>query len=196
MIEILRERTRKVQRAIIVIPTALRNVPWGGASMKKSNWLIIGILVVASIIFLAMWYALGFNLVDDPLDLVVSIVWWVVIVAVCLLINWSEQKRRRALRTSFIAPGLIYNPEAGIVRIEGEQSYTPTLERMLDSLAYDFDHEEVSNDQRIRFTYIVRSDKFSDNGDTWEGEVVKITDPDNIRYFQNRGELARLIDAV
>lgn len=28
--------------------------------MKKSNWLIVGLLVVASVIFLAMWYALGF----------------------------------------------------------------------------------------------------------------------------------------
>ena len=42
--------------------------------MKKSNWLIVGLLVVASVIFLAMWYALGFNLIDDPLDLIVSIV--------------------------------------------------------------------------------------------------------------------------
>lgn len=30
--------------------------------MKKSNWLIAGLLVVASVIFLAMWYVLGFNL--------------------------------------------------------------------------------------------------------------------------------------
>lgn len=182
------------QEFIAIIPAAQKCVV-GGVSMKKSNWLIVGILVVASIVFLAMWYALDFNLVDDPLDLVISIVWWVVIVAVCLAINWSEQKRRRSLRTSFLAPGLIYNPEAGIVRIN-EEAYTPVLERVLDSLAYDFNHEEVANDQRIRFTYIVRSNKFSDSGDTWEGEVVKISDPDNIRYFQSKGELARLIDTV
>lgn len=61
--------------------------------MKKSNWLIAGLLVVASVIFLAMWYVMGFNLIDDPLDLVISIVWWVVIIAICLLIQWSENKR-------------------------------------------------------------------------------------------------------
>ena len=60
--------------------------------MKKSNWLIAGLLVVASVIFLAMWYVMGFNLIDDPLDLVISIVWWVVIIAICLLIQWSENK--------------------------------------------------------------------------------------------------------
>lgn len=163
--------------------------------MRKSNWLIVGILVVASIVFLAMWYALGFNLADDPLDLVISIVWWVVIVAVCLAINWSEQKRRRSLRTSFLAPGLIYNPEAGIVRIN-EEAYTPALERVLDNLDYDLDQKEVSNDQRIRFTHIVRSDKFADKGNTWRGEVVKVATPDDVRYFQSKAELSRLIDAV
>lgn len=60
--------------------------------MKKSNWLIVGLFVVASVIFLAMWYVMGFNLIDDPLDLVISIVWWVVIIAICLLIQWSENK--------------------------------------------------------------------------------------------------------
>lgn len=44
--------------------------------MRKSNYLILGILVVASIFFLWMWYALNFNLVDNPLDLVLTIVWW------------------------------------------------------------------------------------------------------------------------
>lgn len=84
--------------------------------MKKSNWLIVGLLVVASVIFLAMWYVLGFNLIDDPLDLVVSIVWWVVIIAICLLIQWSENKRRRSIRTTLLAPGVMYNPEVGCCR--------------------------------------------------------------------------------
>lgn len=47
--------------------------------MRKSNYLILGILVVASIFFLWMWYALNFNLVDNPLDLVLTIVWWAVV---------------------------------------------------------------------------------------------------------------------
>lgn len=85
--------------------------------MKKSNWLIVGLLVVASVIFLAMWYVLGFNLIDDPLDLVVSIVWWVVIIAICLLIQWSENKRRRSIRTTLLAPGVMYNPEVGVVEV-------------------------------------------------------------------------------
>lgn len=105
--------------------------------MKKSNWLIVAVLVVASFIFLAAWYVLGFNLIDDPLDLVVTIVWWVLIIVVCLLINWSENKRRRSLRTAFLAPGVIYNPEAGIVRVDSD-AYVPTLQSVLRNLDYSF----------------------------------------------------------
>lgn len=163
--------------------------------MRKSNWVIVAILVVASVIFLAMWYALGFNLVDDPLDLVVTIVWWVVIVAVCVLIKWSENKRRRFLRTSFLGSGVIYNPEAGIVRVESGE-YVPALQRVLRNLDYSFDEKNINNDQRIRFTYIVRTDKFSDNGSTWVGEVVKVSDPDDVRRFNSRVELAQLLTAA
>lgn len=164
--------------------------------MRKSNWLIIGILAVASVVYLVAWYVMGLDKVDAPFDLVITVVWWVVIVAACLFINWSESKRRRSIRTSFLAPGLIYNPEAGIVRIDTAQSYTPALQQMLGNLDYDFEDQESTNDQRIRFTFIVRSDKFSDGGNTWMGEVVKVSNPNEVHYFQNKRELARLIDAA
>lgn len=104
--------------------------------MKKSNWLIAGLLVVASVIFLAMWYVMGFNLIDDPLDLVISIVWWVVIIAICLLIQWSENKRQRSIRTTLLAPGVLYNPEVGVVQVAPGQTHAQTLERILSNLTY------------------------------------------------------------
>ena len=42
--------------------------------MRKSNWLVVAIAAVAAGLMLWAWYALGFNHVDDPLDLVVAIV--------------------------------------------------------------------------------------------------------------------------
>lgn len=111
--------------------------------MKKSNWLIAGLLVVASVIFLAMWYVMGFNLIDDPLDLVISIVWWVVIIAICLLIQWSENKRQRSIRTTLLAPGVLYNPEVGVVQVAPGQTHAQTLERILSNLTYGFDTEET-----------------------------------------------------
>ncbi len=164
--------------------------------MKKSNWLIAGLLVVASVIFLAMWYVMGFNLIDDPLDLVISIVWWVVIIAICLLIQWSENKRQRSIRTTLLAPGVLYNPEVGVVQVAPGQTHAQTLERILSNLTYGFDTEENVNEQHIRFKQIVRSKKFANNGDTWTGEVVDVANPNQVRYFQNKAELARLIDVA
>lgn len=164
--------------------------------MRKSNWVIIGILVVASIVFLAMWYTLGFNLVDDPVDLVITIVWWLVIAAVCLGIKLAEEKRRRSVRTSLLAPGVIFNPEAGIVRLDAGQPYVSALQSVLERLTYGSASEDVANDQRIRFDYIVRSYKFSDNGNTWTGEVVKVANPDDVWSFQSKHELARIIDVA
>lgn len=163
--------------------------------MKKSNWLIIGILIVASIVFIGMWYAFGFNLVDSS-DLFISVIWWVVILAVCLGIKFAEAKRCRSVRTSFLAPGLIYNPEAGIVRLGADQPYVSALQSILSNLEYGFTSEDVANEQRIRFDYIVRSDKFANNGETWVGEVVRASNPDDVHAFQNKRELARLIDAA
>ena len=34
--------------------------------MRKSNWIIAAILLVASLVFLWLWQALEFNLVDNP----------------------------------------------------------------------------------------------------------------------------------
>ena len=164
--------------------------------MKKSNWLIVGLFVVASVIFLAMWYVMGFNLIDDPLDLVISIVWWVVIIAICLLIQWSENKRQRSIRTTLLAPGVLYNPEVGVVQVAPGQTHAQTLERILSNLTYGFDTEENANEQHIRFKQIVRSKKFANDGDTWTGEVVDVANPNQVRYFQNKAELARLIDVA
>lgn len=67
---------------------------------------------------------------------------------------------------------------------------------MTDTLTYGFDTEENANEQHIRFKQIVRSKKFANDGDTWTGEVVDVANPNQVRYFQNKVELARLIDVA
>ena len=62
--------------------------------MRKSNWIIAAVLLLASVAFLWIWHALQFDLVDNPLDIVVTVVWWAVIVAACVAIHWAEKKRQ------------------------------------------------------------------------------------------------------
>ncbi|BCS58508.1 hypothetical protein ADLECEL_23930 [Adlercreutzia equolifaciens subsp. celatus] len=39
--------------------------------MRKNNWIVAAIAAVACGVLLWAWFALGFNHVDDPLDLIV-----------------------------------------------------------------------------------------------------------------------------
>ena len=81
--------------------------------MKKSNVIITVVLAAVSIFLLALWYALGLNRVDEPLDLIVSIVWWAVIVAAIIAVVKVENTRRERVRTVYVANGSYYNSEAG-----------------------------------------------------------------------------------
>lgn len=101
--------------------------------MRKSNYLILGILVVASIFFLWMWYALNFNLVDNPLDLVLTIVWWAVVGLVILGITMAEKKRKEQIRTTFVARGFVFNPEMGTISLEGS-SPVATIQNVITKL--------------------------------------------------------------
>ena len=161
--------------------------------MRKSNWIVFGILLVASIIFIWMWFFFGFNLVDNPLDIVITVVWWVVIIALCVIITVVEKRRQRSVRTTFIAPNLLYNSEAGIVKLKEGEDYVPALQKLLSGLDYSFEVAKVPEDSRIRFKYIVRSSVFSDNGNNWKGEVVKVSNPDDAKPFSNKRELAALL---
>ncbi len=162
--------------------------------MRKSNWIIAAVFVLASILFLWMWHALQFDLVDNPLDLVVTIVWWVVIAGVCVAIHLAERKRRERVRTVFLASGLMYNSEAGMVRLEPGTPVVEALRNLLSQLEYDFDLAEPPSNSRVHFQRIVRSAKFNDDGDTWEGEVVEVAYPDTPRSFRSKNELATLVE--
>lgn len=57
--------------------------------MKAINWVILAILAILSIVFVSLYFMLGFNLVDWPQGLVLGIIWWAAIIAVgvCLFIQ-------------------------------------------------------------------------------------------------------------
>ena len=162
--------------------------------MKKSNWLIAGLLVMLPLSSW-LWYVLGFNhrrsARSDRIHCLVGR-------DHCRLpaYQWSENKRQRSIRTTLLTPGVLYNPEVGVVEVAPGQTHAQTLERILNNLTYGFDTEENANEQHIRFKQIVRSKKFANDGDTWTGEVVDVANPNQVRYFQNKAELARLIDVA
>lgn len=174
--------------------------------MKKSNYLILVISVLASAFLLYLWWALGFNKVDNPLDMAISIVWWIVVVLLVVLINRWEQKRQRAVRTVYLAATALYNSETGVQELEDGKT-VEALETLLAGLTYGFKVQDAPAADEFDYRYVVKSDRYkaaakadgandSENSEaaepTWEGTVIAI-DRENGNTetkFSNRAELA------
>lgn len=94
--------------------------------------------MVASIAFLWLWNYLGFHLIDMR-DLVITILWWIITIGLCIAIHIAEKRRRERIRTIFISDGVLYNPEVGVVRLESNdpQAYVDGMRELLDNLNYD-----------------------------------------------------------
>lgn len=164
--------------------------------MRISNWIITAVAAVACGILLWAWFALGFNHVDDPLDLIVAVVWWVAVAAVIGAIYWAENKRRERMRLAFVGEGVVYNPEAGVVMPDAGETALGALERTLSGQAFPDEVADLDDRVRPSFLWVVRSHKFERNGEVWEGEVLPVHDPDaEPRPFSSREDLAALLAA-
>lgn len=169
--------------------------------MKKSNWLIFAILVLAAAFFLWLWYYLKFDLIDNPRDLVLTIVWWAVVALCCIVIQVVEKKRQERVRTTYVNKVNIFNSEAGTKPI-GQGSCVELIQDTLADLKYNFNTEEFPTAPQTRFDFIVRSKKFKfdkKSDDTievkkWEGNVSRTNHPDEEpKEFKNRAELQGIL---
>ena len=62
--------------------------------MSKSNIIVTVVLAALSILLLCLWYFQGFSTTDAPLDLVLSVVWWIVIVIGVVLVTKTGKTNR------------------------------------------------------------------------------------------------------
>ncbi len=156
--------------------------------MKIGNWIFYSLAAIVSVLLLAAWYLLGLNHVDEPLDLVVSIIWWVVIALGIVIIFQVEKRRKERIRTVYVADDLLFNSEKGTVSYEEQASLSGEIKRVLNSLDYSFERHEMPNSQA--FSFKVRTSRL--NGQEWEGDVVDSATRQT-RPFANREELMRII---
>ncbi len=150
--------------------------------MKKNNIIVLAISAVAAAFLLWLWFYLGFNQIDNPLDLVLAILWWVGIAVIVGLIVYLERKRQRQIRTIYVSPTALYNSEKGIVALK-EVSSVDAMEGILQELEYNFDKADLPSKKTFDYRYIVQTDEYKeqDSEDTdnsnepkWSGKVIKI----------------------
>lgn len=161
--------------------------------MKKKNWILTAVATIASILLLTLWYVLGFNHVDSPLDLVISIIWWIALGVSVYAITKAERKRREAMRTLFVGEGMMFNPERGLV-YTGDEDMLDAAAELIDNLEYGFSTENMTGHIRPNIDSIIYTTKFDADDDVWEGEVKMVADMDSDPIqFKNRLELAMLM---
>ncbi len=128
--------------------------------MKKNNYLVMAIAILVSAFLLWLWFHLGFNEVDNPLDLVVSILWWVLDALIIVGIVRFEQSRQRQIRTIYVAPNALFNSERGVVSVEGAQDRVDVMQSILEQLDYDFSNQDMPEQGEFEYQFVVQTDKF------------------------------------
>lgn len=165
--------------------------------MKKSNWIGLAIAVLVDVFLLWLWFFLGFNRIDSPLDLVISIIWLVAIVAVAAAVNRLERLREKRLRIIYVSPTALFNKERGLVSLGSAAVAPSVMERILRDMEYGFDLKEMPKPEEFNCRYVVQTDEYKATGGeggapTWKGTVVAIDHAAGNREmpFSSRDELA------
>lgn len=176
--------------------------------MKKSNWVVYIVAIVVSAFLLWLWFWLGFDHVDAPLDLVLSIIWWVLVAVACFAVHRIEKKRQERVRTCYVASNHVYNSELGTESARTSEQVVERIYGMLRDLEYGMEIRDMPKDaegKTVQYDYIVRSkvfdlkrqeDKGRDQQEEldWRGEVAVTERPDDEPLpFDGRDELASIM---
>lgn len=165
--------------------------------MRKGNIIAIALLLFVSFELLWLWDYLGFSR-TDPADIVFVVLWWIVIIGVVVAIIVVEQRRRAHIRTILVSDDVIYNCEAGVVRLagnDGNKDFVKSMRNVLNSLDYSSEARLSQDQPRVKFNYIVNTKKYSKGGQVWSGDVICVTDAQHAKTFSNAQELSRILTA-
>ena len=171
--------------------------------MLKGNKVFYTLALVVSAFLLWLWYWLGFDHVDGPFDLVLSVIWWVGVAVACYAISRIEDKRRARVRTCYVSGKDVYNSEAGIVAAPAVEELADGLRDIIQNLRYGFEVKELPED--ARYDLVVHSSKFELHRETdergdwverldWRGDVLFTANPDDDPVpFSSKDELQHIL---
>ena len=147
--------------------------------MKKSNYLVLIASAIVAAVLLFMWFSLGFSKVDNPIDITLAVVWWVIIVAIVAIIIRAENSRKRRIRTVYVSPSALFNSEKGIVALDAGTETVQAIEAILQGLKYGFSREDMPKQEDFDYRFVVETDtykpaKTDSDEPTWKGKVTKI----------------------
>lgn len=179
--------------------------------MKKSNVIIFVLLAAASAFLLWLWYFLGFNRVDDPLDLVLAIAWWAAAVIAIAVIVKMERTRRRRIRTVYVGDDAAFNSEKGLLALAEGTPDQEAIASILEELTYGFERADFPDQEEFEAKYFVRTKEFEPEKDddeaeeaaepaprgqeSWKGEVFVVETKEE-KAFDTPEELAAILASL
>lgn len=181
--------------------------------MKKSNWIILAVALVVSIFLLWLWYFLGLNKIDQPLDLLLSILWWAVIALAVFVIYRVEKARRQRVRTMYVGEKVFFNSEAGVVPYTDKENLVLLMRQTLEGLKYDFTKNDLPDLEQTPIDYVVHTSEFkikeveenqegksTTEEEKWEGDVVYAKPEDKKereeKFFEDKEQLLQVIKSL
>ena len=170
--------------------------------MKKSNVIVLAVAALVAAFLLFLWYYLGFNHIDNPFDLVLTICWWIGIGLIVAGIMYVEHKRQRQIRIIYVSPTALYNSEKGIVALH-ETTMMEAMRTNLEKLEYDFSREDLPDKKTFDYRFVVQTDEYKEGNEekgeepTWKGTVTKIDrENGNVETsFEDEEELMNVLAA-
>lgn len=170
--------------------------------MKKSNVIVLAVAALVAAFLLFLWYYLGFNHIDSPFDLLLTVVWWLGIALIVGGIIYVERKRQRQIRTIYVSPTALYNSEQGIVALHGT-TLMEAMRGILGELEYSFAKEDLPDRKTFDYRFVVQTDEYKEGNEekgeepTWKGTVTKIDrENGNVETsFEDEQELLKALAA-
>lgn len=130
--------------------------------MRKSNWIVFVLFAAAAVLLVVLWYVLGLDKVDAPLDLVLGIVFIVLIALVAFVLIRMELRRRKLLRAIYVAVPDAFNTEYGSLPAGSISMLIDAAGAVLEGLEYATDTLEAPADFEPGF--VIETDRFVAGG--------------------------------
>lgn len=164
--------------------------------MRTSNAIVFGVLIALSVALLALYFYLGFNRIGGIGDILLSVLWWAIIAGLIFAITRVEASRRRQMRTVYVSPTAIYNPEHGVIACSNPAERVDRIYQMLSDMRYGFAKQELPSNHAFDCRYVVRTDEFRQgSAPVWNGSVVRVDRATGNREkaFNTRQTLASML---
>ena len=164
--------------------------------MRTSNAIVFGVLIALSVALLVLYFYLGFNQIGGIGDILLSVLWWALIAGLIYAITRVEANRRRQMRTIYVSPTAIYNPEHGVIACSNPSERVDRIYQMLSDMRYGFSKQELPANGVFDCRYVVRTDEFKQGATpVWNGSVVRVdrTYGNREKSFDTRQTLSTML---